>query len=510
MGVEASGTVAATAAAGAAGTSGTPPGGMRERAVNSVMWATVEKWSVRLSTFIAFVILGNLLSPTAFGVVALAMTFINILATVADAGFSSYLLQLRDLTQRAMSTAFWTTTAMAVVLAAALALSAPAIAGWLDAPELEQVLPVLAVYLVIAGLGSVPLMLLRRELRFKTLAIRQISATVVSSVLAVGLALGGAGVWALVVQTVVRGGIAMVVLWATTDFRPRWGFDRTGARAMVSYGSQALGARLSNQLRSQGEVFLIGAMAGPAAAGFWVVAGRLVATIVDTLTTVVSSVAHPVFARLQDDVPRLARALGRASALGAVVVAPVLVALSLVSAEVVPAVFGDQWATSASLASVLAVRSLLRSLTQFNTAVLLATGHPRPELVINLVTLVVQLGLVALLVDHLVVMAMALTAVMALTVPVRVLVVRRLVGVPAGTSRSTAAILLATGVAAGAALGAQEVFQLQGWAYVSMVAGVGAVIYAGMVLLVARPVLAEGVDVLRTTVAKRRGRTAKV
>ena len=487
---------------------GTAPGGMRERAVNSVMWATVEKWSVRASTFVAFVILGNLLSPTAFGVVALAMTFINILATVADAGFSSYLLQMRELTQRAMSTAFYTTTAMAAALAVALTLTARPIAGWLDAPQLAQVLPALAVYLVIAGLGSVPLMLLRRELRFKTLAVRQVSATVVSSALAIGLALAGAGVWALVAQTVVRGLIAMVVLWATTDFRPRWGFDRAEAGAMVSYGWQALGARLSNQLRSQGEVFLIGAMAGPAAAGFWTVAGRLVATVVDTLMTVVASVATPVFARLQDDVPRLSRALGRASAMGAVVVAPVLVALSLVSAEVVPAVFGQQWATSAALASVLAMRSLLRSLTQFSSAVLLATGHPRPELVVNTVTLVVQLGLVALLVDDLVVMAMALTAVTALTVPVRVLVVRRLLGVPAGTSRSTAAIFLATGVAAGAALGVQQLAQLQGWSYVAMVVGVGAVVYTGTVLLVARPALVEGVDVVRATLARRRGRVA--
>ena len=492
----------------AVGTVAAAPGGMRERAVNSVMWATVEKWSVRASTFVAFVILGNLLSPTAFGVVALAMTFINVLATVADAGFSSYLLQMRELTQRAMSTAFYTTTSMAVVLALALALGARPIAGWLDAPQLAQVLPALAAYLVIAGLGSVPLMLLRRELRFKTLAVRQVSATVVSSVLAIGLALAGAGVWALVVQTVVRGLIAMVVLWATTDFRPRWGFDRAEAGAMLSYGWQALGARLSTQLRSQGEVFLIGAMAGPAAAGFWTVAGRLVATVVDTLTTVVSSVSHPVFARLQDDVPRLSRALGRASAMGAVVVAPVLVALSLVSAEVVPAMFGQQWATSAALASVLAMRSLLRSLTQFSSSVLLATGHPRPELVINTVTLVVQLGLVALLVENLVAVAVALTAVLALTVPVRVLVARRLLGVPAGTSRSTAAILLASGVAAGVVLGVQQLAQLEGWTYVAMVAGVGAVVYVGTVLLVARPVLLEGVDVVRTTLARRRGRAA--
>jgi O-antigen/teichoic acid export membrane protein len=491
--------------AGAGGTSvDATAGTMRERAVRGVFWTAVEKWSVRLSTFVGFIILGNLLSPADFGVVALAMTFIAILTTVADAGFSNYLLQLRRLTDAATSTAFYTTSAMALLLAGCLTGFAGLIGAGLDTPALAQVLPALAVSLLIAGLSSVPAMLLRRELRFKELALRQVTAAVLSIVVAVVLALAGAGVWALVGQTLVRSVVSLVVLWGITTFRPRRLFDRAEARVMTVYGVQSLGAQLSNQLRSQGEIFLIGALAGPAALGYWTIASRLVSVVVDTLTSVIDTVALPVFARLQDDGLRLARALGTASAVSAFVVAPALVALSLVSGEVVPAVFGDQWAMSAVLASLMAVRALLRTLTTMNAAVLLGTGHPRPELVLNFSTLVIQLGLVALLVDDLELLAAALSVAVALTIPIRLLLVRRLLGVPASTYRGTAGVLLAAGVAVAVVLGAQQLLQVQGAAYVGLVIALGGAVYAGMALVVCRPVVREVAAVFGSVLTRRR------
>ena len=482
--------------------------GLRQRAVRGVLWNAVEKWSVRLSTLIGFVVLGNLLTPEAFGVVALAMTFISLLTTVTDAGFAAYLIQLRRLTDASTSTAFYTSSAMALVLAGILAAAAPLISGWLDTPELERVIPALAVALVIAGLSSVPATLLRRELRFKELAVRQVAATVLSVAVAVGLALAGAGVWALVGQTLVRSVVALVVLWATSDFRPRRLFDRTEARAMTSYGSKSVVVHLGNQVNSEGQTFLIGALAGPVALGYWAIASRLVNVVVEVCTSIIGTVANPVFARLQGDGQRLARALGTAMALAALVTVPVLVCLSLTSREVVPAVFGSQWVPAAALAAIVTVRGVLRSLSGFGASVLMATGHPSAELVATATLVVVQLSLVALFHDDLVVMAVALTVGTGLTIPIRIVQLRRLLGVPLRTYAATASVLLAAGVAAAAVLGVQELAQLQGAGYVVMAVVVGGVVYAGAVLLVSRPVVADLLDMVRPALARRRGRRA--
>jgi PST family polysaccharide transporter len=106
------------------------------------------------SSLLAFVLLGRLLTPQEFGVVALAMAVITVLATLSDAGFTPWLIQRRQLSDTATSTAFWISTALGIVSAAALAALAVPVADAFDSPELRLILPVLAVTLVVTGLSG--------------------------------------------------------------------------------------------------------------------------------------------------------------------------------------------------------------------------------------------------------------------------------------------------------------------------------------------------------------------
>lgn len=489
-----------------------PPGsggGLRERALRGVLWAALEKWLVRISTLVGFIVLGNVLSPAQFGVVALAMTFITILTIVADAGFSSYLVQVQRLTPTVTSTAFHVSGLLGLVLAAGLVAGSGPISTALDAPALQPVLAALAAALLIAGLSSVPTALLQRELKFRELAVRQVLATALSVVAAIALALAGAGVWALVAQTLVRSTVAAIVLWLTTDFRPRWSFSRSDARAMSVFGVKSMFVKLGTQLRDQGEVFLIGVLAGTTALGYWTVAGRIAGVIAGLCITAVGAVAQPVFARLQGDSARLARGLSTASAMGGLILVPVLVALALTSREVVPAVFGSQWAPAAGVAAILAIRTLVSSLADFSRSALMATGHPGAELAVTTGLLVVQLALVLLFAGgDLLLLAGLLTVWMVISWPVRALVVRRLLGVPMRTYTQVCMIILAGAIAAAGVFGVQLLAHLSGLAHVALVTLLGGAIYLGVVWLLCRPLVRDVGRTLASVLRRRRARSA--
>lgn len=489
------------------GTTGTEPGGsLRQRATQGVLWTALEKWSVRLSTLVGFILLGRLLSPEEFGVVALAMTFITILAIVTDAGFTTYLVQLQKLTPTIASTAFYVSLALGAVLATALTALAGPISTVMDTRQLQPILAALAASLFISGLSSVPAALMQKDLRFRELALRQVVATVLSVAVAIALAFAGAGAWALVAQTLVRTTVSTIVLWATAGFRPGRTFSIPEMRVMSAFGVKSLGAQLANAMRSQSEVFLIGALAGTSALGLWTVAQRLVSVVVEVCTSVFSTVAHPVFARLQADPPRLSRALGTAQASGALVLVPVMIGMSLTSEQVVPAVFGDKWAPAAAIASLLAVRSLITALSTFNRSVLMATGHPGVELLVTFVLLAGQIALVLILArGSLLVLAAALMAWNLLALPLRAVLLNRLLGVPASTYARSARVCLAGGVAAGVVLAAQAFLQLEGWAHVALVLLLGSAVYLGTILLIGRSVLFELVGSLRSALSRRRG-----
>ncbi|KGM14076.1 lipopolysaccharide biosynthesis protein [Cellulomonas bogoriensis] len=474
-----------------------PPQDLRGRAAHGVMWSAFEKWMVRGSTLVGFVILGRLLTPEEFGIVALAMVFIILLTVVTDGGFTVYLVQRRTLDQAVTSTAFYLSSAFGLVLAPVLAFTAPALGRALDVPAFAQVVPALSVALLVSALSVVPAGLLQRELRFRELAMRQVLATGLSIVAAVGLAFAGAGVWALVGQTLVRSLVAFVMLWRASDFRPSWSFSRPASREMLVFGSRSMSVQLLKKAREEGEALLVGVLLGTVALGLWTVALRLVNVIMDLGAAVFGRVASPVFARLRDDLPRLGSALGNGMAIGSLVLVPALVMLSLTSAVVVPAVFGEQWVPAAGVAAILSFRSIVYGLGTFHRSYLTSTGRPGVELSVMALEIAVQIVLVVVFADQgLEAVALALAAWAVLVWPVRAIAVRRLDGVAWRTYAQTWLVLLVSGVAAASVLGANQLVDLSGWSYVALVCGLGGAVYVGGAYLLCRPTINQAVGSL--------------
>jgi O-antigen/teichoic acid export membrane protein len=471
--------------------------GLRSQAITGVMWTALQKWSVRLSTFVAFLLLGRLLEPRDFGIVALASAFIVVLTVLADAGFATYLVQVRELTREAINTAFYISTGAGVLLSLLLCLAARPLAALLGAHELVTVLPALALSLVFVGLSSVPAALLSRELRFQALAMRQVLATLLSVVVAVALALAGAGVWALVAQTLVRQVIASAVLMVATSFRPERAFSRPEARKMLGYSTKAMGAQLLAQLRDQGEALLIGALAGPIALGLWTVASRLVLVVGDLLGTVLGTVAVPLFARVQNEPRRLSRAIAATSSIAMLVLAPALVSMALVSTELVPHVFGKQWAGAATIATFLALRGVFIGASALDRAVLLSSGHAGGELRVIAVLTGVHIALVAALASHGVnLLALVLLVEAALCSPIRPWLIRHWLSVPYRTYAPAARVAVATALAGAVTFAVLHGFDVTGVQRYAVVAVIGGGLYLSLVTLLARPVVTEAISAL--------------
>jgi O-antigen/teichoic acid export membrane protein len=477
---------------------------LRRKAAAGVVWTALQKWSVRLSSFIAFLVLGRLLDPSDFGVVALASAFIVLMTTLADAGFATYLVQAKELSREAQNTAFYIATSSGLALFAVGCAIAYPLSVALHVSQLRLVLPVLSLSLVFIGLSSVPAAMLTRELRFQALAMRQVIATVASVVVAILAALAGWGVWALVVQYLVLRVVTTAVLWFATDFRPRRGFSRPEARNMLGYSLKAMGAQLLSQGRDQGEVLLIGAIAGPVALGLYTIASRLVLVIGDVLGTVLGSVAVPLFARVQSEPRRLGRAIAGTSGAGMLMLSPVLVTLALLSPQLIPQVFGHQWRGATTVAALLALRGIFVAQSQLDRAVLLNAGRAGAELRLIAVLTTVHVVLVASLAGQgIEVLGVALLAEAVLVAPLRPIYVRRLLGVPLAAYVPGVRVALATGISGLLTFLALRMTHADHVAAYGVVVAVGLLSYPPLVLLIARGPLQESWEALRLVLRRR-------
>ena len=259
--------------------------------------------------------------------------------------------------------------------------------------------------------------------------------------------------------------------------------------------------------RQSGEPFLVGAVLGTVSLGYWTVAGRLASTVVDLCSAAMGSVAGPVFSELQDEPERLARTYARIMSVGGLVLVPVMTAMSLASADVVPLLFGEQWRVSAQVASVLAATWLFMGLVNLQRGLLIGTGRAGRELTLTTVALVGQLGLVLVLGSWgLTAVAAGLSVWGALVLVLRSVVIGRDLGIGFGAYAQLLALFLASGLAAAAVLAVVVPADLAGAARLAVVVGLGGAVFAGAAWLLARPTVDDLVSSVRGALARRRRR----
>lgn len=350
--------------------------GLSGKAAAGVLWTTAQKWAVRLGGFVTIAVLSRLLAPADFGVIAVAMAVMPLLYLLADLGFSTYVVQAESVDQRGLSTAFWYSALSGGLLAGLLVLAAPVVGGIFQLPDVVPVLNALAPVVLLVALGSVPMALLKRRLAFRALAVQSMAASVVGQVVAVAMALAGAGVWALVWQLLVVQVITLAWVWAASRWRPTAQFDRVEFLAMLRFGGNVVGTELVALGRLWTETAIVSIALGPVGLGFLNIAQRLIQVAQDLTASAVVPVSTVVFARIRTDIQRLGSGYLRASGLVYAATFPVMLLISVAAPYIVPLVFGGQWSASILPAQLLAIAGILTIGASVDQGLFYGAGRP--------------------------------------------------------------------------------------------------------------------------------------
>jgi polysaccharide transporter, PST family len=352
------------------------PAGLEGRVARGLSWTMLDVWGREGLNFLVFLVLANLLLPVDFGLMALASVFVALAQVLADAGLEEALIQRPQLTARQTATAFWTAVTLGLVLTVLLVALAGPISTALGEPRLGSILQVLALTFVLSSLSSVQIGLLRRRLAFKSLAVRSVSSAAVGGLTGVALALSGFGVWALVGMQLLFAATSVVVLWLALPWRPSLQLSVLDFRSLLAFGARVVGSDLMTFLSRNADNFLIGVALGPTVLGLYAVAYRILDATQALLVNVARKVAFPALSTLQDEPDRLRRAYLRLSRTAAVAVLPAYLGMALVAPELIVLLFGQRWAASGPIATVLFLSGPALTLQAFSISLLYATGHP--------------------------------------------------------------------------------------------------------------------------------------
>ena len=425
---------------------------LKKKAVRGSFWSAAESWCRHLIAAAVFVVLGRLLGPEDFGLIALALLVVGLAELAVSDTFAEALVQRETLEAGHCDAAFWFVLAVAALLSLLLLAAAAPLALLLGDPRAEPLMQALSPVVLLSALATVPIALLRRKLHMRPLAWRSFVGLLAGGSVGIGMALAGFGVWSLVGQLLATKVMELALVWPAARWRPGLSFDLARFRELRSYGLPMIGLRLTLYVNVNLPRLFAGVVLGAASLGLLQIALRLTALVKASLLNPVAQMALPTTARVQGDPLLVARVLSSASRLTALMALPSLAGLSLVAPLLVPLLLGEQWRESVPAVQLLALAGVPAALNRVNSSVLRGLGHARWQLYLALGSFVLLAGGTAAVAPlGIDVIALAVLAATVAMWPVKLYVFHRVTGLDViGQLRDLLPIFLSTVLMAGA------------------------------------------------------------
>lgn len=361
------------------------PSNLKQKAIKGIFWSAIESWGRQFISLVVFFILARLLGPETFGLVALASVFLAFLQVFLDQGFNQAIVQRQNLEPEHLDTAFWTNLGISLILTILCFASADLVGYFFKEPQIIPIVRCLSINFIITAFSSVQNAIFERKLAFKTLAKRSLLAVITGGIIGVTMAFMGFGVWSLVGQQLSNSLAGVLVIWRVSNWRPNLKFSPKHFKELFSFGVNVVGMNLAYFISRRSDDFFIGYFLGSSALGYYAVGYRVFSILTELLTSVLSKVTLPTFARLQQDKTKLRNALYQAIQLSSLITFPGFLVSSALAPELIQVVFGEKWLPSIPVMQILNLSGIAFAYFYFNGSVLMAMGKPSLKLALDLI-----------------------------------------------------------------------------------------------------------------------------
>ena len=335
---------------------------LRHKAVSGVKWATVSQAIQQVTHLLTTIILANILAPSDFGLVGMAMVITGFITIFKDLGTSAAIIQRKEVSEALLSSIFWVNVGFGALAMVILFFAAPLGEKLYHEPRVVAILQLLSLSFFISGLGILQQSLLQRSLAFNTLAKVEISAVFCGAIVGISMAVAGAGVWSIVFQSLTMVSVTTILLWLSSTWRPKRRFHWQEVKSVSNYSLNLTGFSIFNYFARNADYLLIGRYLGAQDLGYYTLAYRVLLFPLNNISAVVGRVMFPVYSNIQDDNNRFSSAYLRVVAIIALIVFPLMMGLLALAGPLVLTVFGETWAPVILLIMILAPVGMTQSI----------------------------------------------------------------------------------------------------------------------------------------------------
>jgi lipopolysaccharide exporter len=345
------------------------------KVLRGASWTFAIKAVERSLGVVSTVILARLLTPSDYGLVAMATALIAVLEIVRSFNFEAALIQRVVTAKGDYDTAWTLNIVMGAVLTLLALLLARPLADFYREPSLVDVATALAFVPLISSAYNIGLAQYRKAMQFRPEFIYFTSRKFTTVIVTIPLAFVTRSYWALVAGILAGQLVATIVSYRLHAFRPSLSLAQ--CRSLLQFSLWTLIGGGLTTARTRISHFVLGRMSGAEALGSYSMASDLATMPTTELVMPLNRALFPAYAGMANDGRSIRMAYLRVLGAIALVTTAAAVGIFAVGDLLVPLVLGEAWTGVVPLLGPLAAFGLSVSLQTNATAVYWGVGKPR-------------------------------------------------------------------------------------------------------------------------------------
>jgi len=374
--VDSTETIAPVSGNSASSGAAAPPGRINRSLARHLVGRAVADWSSQILTWGTFLIVARLLSPSDFGIVAMAMVLFSYLRIVGEFGIPVTVVTVRTLSEDQVAQLNTVAVALGIGCFGLACLLAHPIAVFFKSPQVGPVVIVACSTALSLGLRAVPEGMLEKDLRIGFLSLCNAGRDILAAAATLLMALLGWGYWSLVLGNAIAFTARSLVVLGV---RPhRFALPRLGSiRQPLRFGWHVMVSGMAWSAYSSLDNVTAGRMLGRAALGFYGIAWNLANVPLEKITSLVTTVVPSYLAAAQNDLSSMRRYVRTLTEATALATFPATIGFGLVAREAVPVLLGQKWRPAIPAVEILCAYAAVRSVVALLDRVLTALGQTR-------------------------------------------------------------------------------------------------------------------------------------
>ena len=341
-------------------------------------------------------ILTRFLEKSDFGIVAIITFILGLTFTFTDLGFSSAIMYKQGLSRKEFSSLYWIQLITFSILYCLLSLCSPFIAQFYNEPSITQLMPIALLDLVLQGIGKLYDTILQKEFLFKQMAIRNMTSSFISLIIAFILAFLGYGIYSLILSTLSQSIIfnSWNFIGGQKKYKLLLGLDFKQSIPLMKVGIYQTGTQILDYLASKIDIAIIGKLIGTEELGVYNLAKELIYKVIVLINTIANKISVPIFAKFQEDKTKLKKYYLQIIKIVSTIDTPILSLIVILSPSIITILYGPSFKEASTLLMIFTVWGMGVCLANPQGGLAIATGNTHLSLKYTIIRIAITIPLI--------------------------------------------------------------------------------------------------------------------